>query len=158
MRPTCRRFGILRPVAAVGVAQQVRSDDRGSRTKDDGDRSPNTKAVTGHRTPKSRNIHLARAPVCSIVAAHFPSPTFDGPDCSLLKNNRRSTATPANKPSNWKRRVKVRDLPPAEDRLTGDQMNEVKGGAQMNMQFLSLQSQPQTNQTDKPRNPDTASK
>lgn len=64
---------------------------------------------------------------------------------------------PNNKPSKAKRQLKIEDLKRAEKKLTESEMEQVKGGAQMNMQFLAIQS-PQAVQTDKPRDSETASK
>jgi hypothetical protein len=49
----CQRFGIRRPVAAVFAHESSHNSSLtfGS-PKDGGDRSPNTKAVTGYRTSK----------------------------------------------------------------------------------------------------------
>jgi hypothetical protein len=48
---TCQRFGRLRPVAVVTWNNRLFSAVGYSIVQDGGDRSPKTKAVTGHRTP-----------------------------------------------------------------------------------------------------------
>jgi len=51
---TSHRFGIRRPVAAVSVGLQ--SSSRNAVSQDCGDRSPNSKAVTGYRTPNEVSV------------------------------------------------------------------------------------------------------
>ena len=48
---TSQRFGLRRPVAAVGKITKLEKVEHPV-AKDGGDRSPKTKAVTGYRTPK----------------------------------------------------------------------------------------------------------
>jgi hypothetical protein len=53
---TCQRFGHLRPVAAVGEIPDWRKHARQCTGGGGGDRSPETKAVTGYRTPKKEEL------------------------------------------------------------------------------------------------------